>query len=165
MIMYLNIKECLSTGLVLPPLPPFPSREHCCDPTLDHIFSIQNNKPRCAFYMNSVGMLHVSDAVPTCIIFVRISLVMRIIGTFCFRARAIPHLTLNTPFLGIWALAVLLFRMQFSGGGGYVDIADVKLSEFAQVARHRKKHPKSLRLPNAIFSKYTETISKHVTVV
>lgn len=50
-------------------------------------------------------------------------------------------------------------------GGSYVDIADVKCSEFAQVARHRKKHPKSLRLANAIFSKYTATISKHVTVV
>ena len=71
--------------------PPFPSREHCCDPTSDHIFSIQNNKPRCALYMNSVGILHVSEAVPTCILFVRISLVMRIICTFCFRARAIPH--------------------------------------------------------------------------
>ena len=91
MIKYLNIKECLSTGFVLPPLPPFPSREHCCDPTSDHIFSIQNNKPRCALYMNSVGMLHVSDAIPTCIIFVRISLVMRIICTFCFRARSVPH--------------------------------------------------------------------------
>ena len=30
------------------------------------------------------------------------------------------------------------------GGGSYVDIADKKRSEFAQVARHRKKHPNCL---------------------
>ena len=104
---------------------PFPPLEHSCEPTSDHIFSLQNIKPRCAFYINSIGMFHVHvlDAVPTCMLFICIAVVMGIVY-FLFPCMGNSLLNCKHSIIGTCVFASLLLRMQLSVFS--VDIADVK---------------------------------------